>query len=622
MEEKEKKGLSRRSFLLGAGVTAAAGAAALTGCTTPTGGGNGGSNAGVSSTPTAAWVPPGQHDEFYMFASGGHSGQIFVVGIPSLRRLRTVPVFSQDAATGYGFDERTKEMMGDFTWGDLHHPSLSETNGDYDGRYLFVNDNANNRAAVIDLTTFHTTQITEPIPNIMGPHSAVFVTPNTEYFMMGTRFPVPMDGSYQPIETYGEKYDGVLQAMSVNQENGFLTPAWQLKLPPWCFDLSDAGKGPSEGWAFMSCYNSEEAYELLEVNASKNETDYVVAVNWKAAEQAIEDGNYTELNGQKVIDPEKTPGIAYAVPAAKSPHGVDVSPDGKYFVANGKLAPVVAVFSFEKFLKAIDDKDFSATVRGIPVVNYESALEAEVETGLGPLHTQFDDQGYAYTTMFVDSTVERWKLGEWKILDSVPVHYSPGHSSAAEGDTAHPAGKYLIALNKLAKDRHLPVGPSHPENMQLIDITGDKMAVINEAPIDPEPHYAQTIRADRINCVFVYPKDDTNTDAIWSEDEARIERNGNEVVVYAIAVRSRFYPDIIEVNKGDKVTMHLTNIDLDQDITHGFGICLYNVNFEVQPGQTSTIKFEADKSGVYPVYCTNFCSALHQEMQGHLLVKP
>ncbi|MDR2035157.1 MAG: Sec-dependent nitrous-oxide reductase [Coriobacteriales bacterium] len=609
------KELSRRSFIMGGGTIAAATAAGLAGCT-PAG------TPSVAAGDVRLFVPPGEHDEYYMFASGGHSGQIFVIGVPSLRRIRTIPVFSQDSATGYGFDEHTKAMMGDFTWGDLHHPSLSETKGDYDGRFLFANDNANNRAAMIDLTTFQTKQIVGPIPNLMGPHSAVFVTPNTEYFMMGTRFSVPMDGAYYELDQYSAKYDGVMQAIAIDQATGFMTPAWQIKLPPWNYDLSDAGKGPSEGWAFMSTYNSEEASTLLEVNASKNETDYCMCINWKAAEQAVADGKYTEINGQKVIDPEKTEGVVYAIPAAKSPHGVDVTPDGKYFITNGKLAPICSVFSFEKMLKAIDAKDYLETKRGIPILNYESVLEAEVEAGLGPLHTQFGLDGWAYTTLFVDSTVAKWKIGEWKVVDTVAVQYSPGHSTAAEGDTVSPDGKYLVALNKLSTDRHLPVGPSHPENMQLVDLASDKMAVINEAPIDPEPHYAQTIKADKIKTIFVIPKDPSNPDSIWSEEEARIERNGSDVTVYALAVRSRFLPDVVQVNQGDNVTIHLTNIDLDQDITHGFAINLHNVNFEVQPGQTSTVKFTANKAGVFPYFCSNFCSALHQEMQGYLLVKP
>lgn len=584
----------------------------------------------VSPAPTTegeqavsgAFVPPGKKDEYYMFASGGHSGQVYVIGIPSMRRIRTIPVFSRDSATGYGWDEESKKMLGGYTWGDLHHPALSETDGEYDGRFLYVNDNANNRAAMIDLKTFTTKQILGPIPNIMGPHSAAFVTPNTEYFMMATRFSVPMGGKYAPLDKYSKEYHGALSAQKIDQKTGKMKVAWQLKLPPWNYDLSDAGKKISGDWAFFTTYNTEEATELLEINASANETDYLVAINWKKAEQAVKDKKFEVINGVKVVDPTKVKGIAYLIPLPKSPHGVDVSPDGRWIVGSGKLDPTVTVYDFKKFIKAIEKEDFSGTKKGLPVVNFESVKEATVKVGLGPLHTQFGPDGYAYTTLFVESAVAKWKLGEWKVLDKVTVHYSPGHSSAAEGDTVSPDGKYLVALNKLSKDRHLSVGPSHPENMQLIDISGDKMKVINEAPIDPEPHYAQMVKADKIKPILKYEKDEKRPHSVWKKEDVRIEREGNHVTVHGLAVWTRFYPDKIEVNEGDKVTIYLTNIDLDQDITHGFAINLYDIDVEVQPGETKKIEFVADKPGVYPFYCSNFCSALHQEMQGYLLVKP
>ena len=571
---------------------------------------------------SGAFIPPGKKDEYYMFASGGHSGQVYVIGVPSLRRIRTIPVFSRDSATGYGWDEESKKMLGEYTWGDVHHPALSETDGEYDGRFLYVNDNANNRAAMIDLKTFTTKQILGPIPNIMGPHSAAFVTPNTEYFMMATRFSVPMGGKYASLDKYSKEYHGALSAQKIDQKTGKMKVAWQLKLPPWNYDLSDAGKKISGDWAFFTTYNTEEATELLEINASANETDYLVAINWKNAEKAVEDKKYEVINGVKVVDPTKVKGIAYLIPLPKSPHGVDVSPDGRWIVGSGKLDPTVTVYDFKKFIKAIEEEDFSGTEKGLPIVNFESVKEASVKVGLGPLHTQFGPDGYAYTTLFVESAVAKWKLGEWKVLDKVTVHYSPGHSSAAEGDTVSPDGKYLVALNKLSKDRHLSVGPSHPENMQLIDISGDKMKVINEAPIDPEPHYAQMVKADKIKPILKYEKDEKRPHSVWKKEDVRIEREGNHVTVHGLAVRTRFYPDKIEVNEGDKVTIYLTNIDLDQDITHGFAINLYDIDVEVQPGETKKIEFVADKPGVYPFYCSNFCSALHQEMQGYLLVKP
>lgn len=582
------------------------------------------------SNAEKVYVPFGEKDEYYLMASGGHSGQMFVYGVPSMRKIRTIPVFTPDPATGYGYDEHSKEMLGGYTWGDLHHPAISETNGEYDGKYLFATDVANSRAAVVNLETFTTKDIIN-VPNTSGPHCAAFVTENTEYMFLPTRFAVPIGSEYASLDDYSEKYRGVMSAVTFDEKKEELNIAYQVALPPWSYDLSDAGKKTSGDWAVITTYNTEEATTNLEINASQADRDYIVLINWKELEQKVKNGEYDEVTGQKMIYPEKHKGSIYLIPVAKSPHGVDVTPDGKRFIASGKLAPAMTVFSFEKAFKAIEKGKFDGERNGIPVLNYESVMEREVnpENALGPLHTQFDEKGFAYTTMFISSEVVKWDPTTGETLDRVPVQYSPGHSSAAEGDTATPDGKYLVSLNKIAKDSYLSVGPSHPESMQLIDLTGNKMNVIQSAPVDPEPHYAQMIKADKIKTISIYPKDESNKLAVYKQDDTRIERKGNEVHVYGIAMRSKFIfdakakrPDSIEVNQGDKVYIHLTNIDLDQDITHGFGINQYNLNMEVQPGQTNTMVFTADKAGTFPLYCTNFCSALHQEMSGYLLVKP
>ncbi len=582
------------------------------------------------SNAEKVYVPFGEKDEYYLFASGGHSGQMFIYGVPSMRQIRTIPVFSQDSATGYGFDEHSKEMMGGYTWGDLHHPALSETNGDYDGKYLFATDVGNSRAAAINLETFTTKDIIN-VPNTSGPHCAAFVTENTEYMFLPTRFAVPLGREYASLDEYSEKYRGVMSAVTFDQKNEKLNIAYQVALPPWSYDLSDAGKKSSADWAVLTTYNTEEATTNLEINASQADRDYIVLFNWKELAQMVQEGKYDDVSGQKMIFPEKQKGGIYLIPVAKSPHGVDVTPDGKYFIASGKLAPSMTVFSFEKAFKAIEKGQFSGERNGIPILKYEKVMEREVnpENALGPLHTQFDDKGMAYTTMFISSEIVKWNPKTGETLDRVPVQYSPGHAVAAEGDTVSPDGKYIIALNKIAKDSYLSVGPSHPESMQLIDLTGKKMEIIQSSPVNPEPHYAQMIKADKIKTITVYPKDEKNKFAVYKQSDTRIERKGNEVHVYGTAMRSKFIfdskakrPDQIEVNQGDKVYIHLTNIDFDQDITHGFAINGYNLNMEVQPGQTNTLAFTADKAGTYPLYCTNFCSALHQEMTGYFLVKP
>jgi nitrous-oxide reductase len=277
----------------------------------------------------------------------------------------------------------------------------------------------------------------------------------------------------------------------------------------------------------------------------------------------------------------------------------------------------------EKVQAAIDNKDFSGEDEGIPVLNYDSVKEAEVNVGLGPLHTQFDDQGFAYTSLFVESAVAKWKLGTWEVADKIPVTYNIGHLATAEGDTVNPDGRYLIALNKLSHGRHLNVGPSQPESSQLIGIDGEKMKLLYDAFTEPEPHYAQIIKADKLSPIEVYPKEENkNPNAIWEVGQTSVQRNGTDVVVKVVAVRSTLEPTKIEVNQGDKVTIHITNIEQTTDELHGFGLLEYNLNVVIDPGETKTIEFVAEKPGVFAYYCTNFCSALHQEMQGYLIVNP
>jgi len=598
--------------------------------------GGGGSGSDVTDAALATYVPPGDLDEYYLFYSGGHSGQIFVAGVPSMRHICTIPVFTPYPGTGYGFDDETKEMLTGYKWGDSHHPGFSETDGEYDGRWLFINDNANGRIARIDLRDFKTKQILK-IPNISANHGSSFVSPNSEYVTMSTRMSVPFpEGSYADITEYAEKYKGIVAGIEIHPETGHLKLGWEILVPPFNYDLGDAGKGPSDGYFFWTCYNSEREFiegGKLEVTASQKDKDFILMVDWRAAEKAIQAGNYQTVKGAPVIDPAKTPGICYFFPLAKSPHGVDVSPDGRWIVGSGKLSPTTTVFDIEKIKTAIANKDFEETIDGIPVLTYNSVREAEIPVGLGPLHTQFDGRGNAYTSLFVESAVAKWKLPPYEagvdmnqyVLDKIPVAYNIGHLVSAEGDSRSPDGNYLVALNKLSKGRHLSVGPSIPESAQLIDINGDKMKLLYDAFTEPEPHYALIIKADKLDPIEVYKKNDPawpqHPDAIWSVEEARVERNGRTVEVWMIAVRSFFAPDVIRVNKGDKVIVHVTNIEQTRDELHGFAINDYNINLVIDPGETKTVTFTADKGGVYAFYCTNFCSALHQEMQGYFLVK-
>jgi nitrous-oxide reductase len=599
------------------------------------------------------YIAPGKHDEFYDFVSGGFNGQIGVYGIPSGRLLRIIPVFSTHAESGWGYSEESKPMLntshGEVPWDDLHHIALSTTNGEHDGRWAFANGNNTPRIARVDMKTFRTAEIIE-IPNSAGNHSSPFITENTEYTIAGTRFSVPVQGNPDvPINTYKENFKGTVSFIKVDPSSGRMNIAFQILTPGVNFDLSRAGKGKSKDWFFFSCYNSEKASTLLEVNASAKDKDFIMAVNWKKAEEYAKAGkgkmvsaNYAHnVYDEKthsatstvekevlLLDPKDCPDMIYFIPCPKSPHGTDVDPTGEYIVGSGKLAALIPVFSFTKIQQAIANKTFDGQFDGFPVLKYESVLHGEVQKpGLGPLHTEFDANGNAYTSMFVSSEIVKWSLKDVKVLDRVPTYYSIGHLSVMGGPTAKPYGKYMIAYNKITKDRYLPTGPELAQSAQLYDISGEKMKMILDFPTVGEPHYAEAIIASKVspNSVKIF-KIEENAHPFVSkgEGQTKVERNGNQVHVYMTAIRSHLTPDNIEgVKVGDEVYFHVTNLEQDWDVPHGFAIkTANNAEILIMPGETQTLKFKPNKAGIYPFYCTDFCSALHQEMSGYLRVSP
>jgi nitrous-oxide reductase len=608
-------------------------------------------NLSAGDEAARVYVAPGTYDEFYMFTSGGFSGQIGVYGLPSGRLFRQIPVFSQDPEKAYGYSEESKPMLmtsyGFIPWDDAHHPELSQTDGVPDGRWIFINANNTPRVARVDLTTFTTAEIIE-IPNSGGNHGSPFVTENNEYVVASTRFSLPIPNEDVPINSFKENFKGTLTFIKVAPD-GKMSIAFQILVPGFDYDLAHAGKGPSHGWAFFTSYNTEQANTLLEVNASQNDKDFIAAVNWKKAEEYIAKGNFktasstyyrnyvdekkhmafSEKNSEvKILTPDDCPGLIYYLPTPKSPHGVDVDPTGKYIAAGGKLAAVIPVHSFSKMIKAIENKDFETEVYGIPVLKYESVLAGEVENcGLGPLHTEFDGKGFAYTSAFISSEIVKWEIGTWKVVDRIPTYYSIGHLSIPGGDSKKPWGKYVVALNKITKDRYLPTGPELTQSAQLIDISGDKMKLLLDFPTIGEPHYAQSIPAEILmkNSKKIYPiEENEHPYGIKAEKDARVERSGNDVHVYMSTIRTHFAPDNIEgIKVGDNVYFHVTNLEQDWDIPHGFAVKgAQTSELLVLPGMTETIVWKPQQPGIYPFYCTDFCSALHQEMQGYLRVSP
>ncbi len=598
------------------------------------------------------YTPTGGRDEYLVFSSGGQSGQVIVYGIPSMRILKYIAVFTPEPWQGYGFDDESKAVLAqgrtngkDIVYGDTHHPAISEVDGDYDGRYLFINDKANPRVALVDLHDFETKQIVVN-PFFKSSHGGAFVTPNTEYVMEAAQYAAPYENGFVPLEKFNDKYRGGLTYWKFNRDKGRLEPenSFNFEMPPYSQDLSDAGKGPSNGWGFTNSFCSERyvggierGRPPFEAGCSSKDTDFLHVTNWKKAEELVKAGKVSKVNGMYLIPMSQAvkEGLLYLIPEPKSPHGVDVSPDGKYIIVSGKLDSHGWVYSFDKIMKAIKNKKFEGKdPYGIPIIGLKDALHTQVQVGLGPLHTQYDSKPcVVYTSIYVDSMVTKWDYCKGKVLDQLHIHYNIGHLMSMEGDSVSPDGKYLVALNKLAIDRFNPVGPLHPQNHQLIDISGEKMELLYDMPLPlGEPHYAVAIKADKLKPVVRYKSGwDSRSDkrspyktrAGREKTERSCDASGKcKVAVYGTTIRSHITPEIIEVEEGDEVSIHLTNLERAQDEVHGFAMYGQNVQLSIEPGKTASATFVADKAGVYPYYCTEFCSALHLEMQGYLLVKP
>ncbi|MCU4741049.1 TAT-dependent nitrous-oxide reductase [Natronoglomus mannanivorans] len=604
-------GLPRRDFIkAGAAVGAMGTLAGCTGLLDNNGDGV------ASASDVDASVPPGELDEYYAFLSGGHSGDVRVYGVPSMRQIMRIPVFNYESARGYGHDDETREMLesaGDYTWGDAHHPRVSQTDNDYDGRWVFINDKANGRMARINLKYFETDAIVD-IPNTQGVHGACARLPDTDLiFGVGEyRVPIPNDGRNLDDP---DAYESVLTAIEPESMN----VVWQVRVDG---NLDNGDGGKNGRWFFATDYNSDGA--VTESEMARPDTDYLKAFDTIAIEEAVENGEYEEINGVPVVDgTTESPlnqgdrPLVHYVDVPKSPHGVSVTPDGTYAIVSGKLDPTCTVVEIDRFDEVDDPND---VIVGQPLV------------GGGPLHTAYDGRGHAYTTLFVDSQVVKWDIeaavdaerrSEDPIIEKIDVHYNPGHLIAAESYTADPQGDWLISLNKLSKDRFLPVGPVHPENDQLIYIGDDDagMQLVKDTPAYPEPHDASMVHRSKIDPEPVYDPEDLETEYV-DVDDTEVIREDGRVHIKMTSQRNEFGFHDVTVQEGDEVTITTTNIETTSDLLHSLAIPQYDINVKLAPQETREVTFTADKPGVYWMYCAYFCSALHLEMRSRLLVEP
>ncbi len=641
MSRNEKDGVSRRE-ILGTGLTAAtvAGAAGLVA---------GGTAVMIAEPQPAqadtdsdhhmkAMVAPGKLDEYYGFWSGGHSGELRILGLPSMRELLRIPVFNRCSASGWGITNESLQIMNEgltpegkafleasgekaYFNGDLHHPRPSYTDGAYDGRYVFVNDKANTRVARIRLDVMKCDKIVQ-VPNAHSIHGLRLQRyPRTGYVFCNGENRAPIPNVAKAIDD-PKSWRSVFSAI----DGDTMTVAWQV-IVSGNLDNNDADyKGR---YIASTCYNAEEGLTVAEMTAS--DKDHIVVFNMAAIEQALKDGKFQEINGVKVLDGTKTSklGITVYIPVANSPHGCNAAPDGKHLVINGKLSPTVTIFAWDKF-----DDVFAGKIKG------EEAIVGNLEVGLGPLHTTFDGKGNAYTSLFLDSQVVKWNIDEairaYKgekvnpIKQKIDVHYQIGHINATHGETKEADGKWAIALCKFSKDRFLNVGPMKPENDQLIDISGDKMVLVHDGPTYSEPHDATIVHKSKLNPLEVWKRDDpyfkyaldwAKKDGVSLGDDNKVIRDGDKVRVYMTAAAPAFGLPQFRVKKGDEVTVFVTNTDDVVDLAHGFTLVDYGIAIEVAPQATASVTFKAVKPGVHYYYCQWFCHALHMEMSGQMLVE-
>ncbi|OQX76455.1 MAG: hypothetical protein B6D61_08765 [Bacteroidetes bacterium 4484_249] len=571
------------------------------------------------------FMPRGGRDEYFAFVGTGNSGTMIVYGIPSMRIYKYVGVFSPEPWQGYGYDDESMLMLkkGSLdnrinTYGDMRYPALAETNGKYNGKYLFYSDGANSRIALLGLDDFETKQVLQhPLFNNCFP--GVAVTENTEYVIQSSQYPAPWDNKSTDVADFKSgvtfwKFHDPKEATSTGHHIGRMIKeeSFTLELPAYTLDYFDAGKAISNGYVVGIADKGDNNYiYVIDYNKLANATKTVV-------------NDFTVVSLEAAIDANAVAFIDIPAKAKK----VKVTPDGKYFITATDEA---LVFDFAKVKDAMANGTFSGNADGnIPLIETNSVKHGLLALGNGVVDLTFDyRKNIAYSSVYDEKKIVRWNYTDLKKEGEIALTFKPGQLMIPQGLSVEPHSNYLVATDKEGLyDNYPNVGPVRPSFQHLIDISSDDMKDIYTMSLPQANIYGSVaVLRTTIKPIIRY---ETGTNTRTGEisryktvaGQEKIEREGNRVHIFGTMIRSHITPEIVEVNEGDVVTFHLTNLERAEDETHGFTVDTYGKHGSFEPGKTASLTFTADRSGVFPYYCTEFCSALHLEMEGILLVKP
>ncbi len=556
------------------------------------------------------FMPRGGRDEYFSIVGTGNSGTMIVYGIPSMRIYKYVGVFTPEPWQGYGFDDESSLMLKKSsldnrisTYGDMRFPAFSEKGGNYDGHFAFFSDGANSRIALMGLDDFETKQVLSN-PLYLSTYPGVAVTQNTEYVIQSSQYPAPWNVKSNDMKS-GVTFWKFVEGAEIHKSRMIKEKSFTVEMPAYNMDYFDAGKSSSDG--------------LMVGLADKDGKNYVYVLDYaKLATVATQKVN--DFNVVSFADAKKNNAVGFIeIPATGKT--AKVSPDGKSFlVAAGNN---VIVFDFAKVKAALAKGD---------VIALADVQKSNIAIGKDVIDVAFDQRkNTAYASAHGDSKIVRFNYDSGKTEKEMKLSFKPSFLMIPQGNSATPHSNYLTVVDKEALyDNYPNVGPVRPSFQHLIDISSDDMADIYTMSLPQANMYGSVaVLRTTIKPIIRYPLG-TNTrtgetsryKTVAGQEKIERDPKTHRVHVFGTLIRSHITPEIVKVNEGDVVTFHLTNLERAEDETHGFTVDTYGVHGSFEPGKTASVTFTADRPGVFPYYCTEFCSALHLEMEGMLFIKP